>query len=148
MSAEGVSARPRQRLQDELVPRKQARQSDRNEKKDFVDSESKRSERGRRRGRGRDRQDQPSTPPSSPPAPPATAPGTGTTAPVTTQPVGPATPVPSSDARTLAERYVAQFEEQSGNQLSAEERTAKVNEVADFYDSPSRTGRLNKIVFA
>jgi hypothetical protein len=104
--------------------------------------------RGRRRGRGRDRQDQPSTPPSSPPAPPSTAPGTGTTTPVTTQPVGPATPVQSSDARTLAERYVAQFEEQSGNKLSAEERTAKVNEVADFYDSPSRTGRLNKIVFA
>ena len=151
MSAESVSARPRLSFQEEIAPRKQEKKLLREARRDDKNNDEgvtrNKPERGRRRGRGRDGKDQLSVSPTPNP-PQTTNPGTGTTTPVTTQPVGTATPVQSSDARTLAERYVSQFEEQSGNKLDPEERTAKVNEIANFYDSPSRSGRLSKIVFA
>lgn len=94
---------------------------------------------------------------AEPPSPnPSTSP--------TSQPVG--TPIiiePSSTSETskvesvsstptdgvfaLAERYVQQYEEKGGLTLSTEDRSAKVQEVYSFYSDPSRTGRLEKIVF-
>lgn len=147
MSLNGVSARPRQRLQEELVPRqKSAKTSEREvERKDSEGERRGRSERGKRRRRGEQTQPSPTTPT---PPPVSTTPNTGGSSPVTTQPVGGATPVQSPEARTLAERYVSQYEQQSGNTLSSEARTAKIQEVASFYDDPDRLGRLSKIVFA
>lgn len=70
-------------------------------------------------------------------------------APATTQPTTPPTPIrPSGDVRSLASRYVSQYEAQSGRSLSEDERTARVSEVESFYSSSSRGGRLEKIVFA
>ena len=72
------------------------------------------------------------------------------------KPAKPPTPSPEpvtpdseqdDDLRTLAERYVAQYEKESGTTLSEQDRLQKVQEVYDFYSEPSRQGRLEQIVF-
>ncbi|MCO6430479.1 MAG: hypothetical protein J5J00_06415 [Deltaproteobacteria bacterium] len=57
-------------------------------------------------------------------------------------------PPAQTEARTLAERYVAQYEAQAGAILNEEQRAQKISEVEEFYEEAQRTGRLEKIVFA
>ena len=132
MGTESISPRPNRRIQEELVPRKT--RSNRGESEENSRTEERIS---RRRGRGRRPEKDPTQSP-----PPASIPSNETPTPVTTTPQAP------SEARSLAERYVAQYETQSGNTLTSEQRTAKVQEVESFYESQARSGRLDKIVFA
>lgn len=118
---------PRRRYQEELVPSK------RSKGKDNSGTESPHSI---RHGRGKREQ----IPPAQPPAIPK-----GETAPIDATPPTSSAP---TDSQSLAERYVAQYETQSGHTLSADERSAKVKEVEQFYTEASRDGRLAKIVFA
>lgn len=62
--------------------------------------------------------------------------------------VEPTTPVssPTTAAGSYAERYVAIYEKNSGKALTTEERTAKINDVAQFYSDPSRATRLETLV--
>jgi hypothetical protein len=117
-----------------------------------------RTYRGRGRGSGRSEE----TPPPTTPNPPATTspPGTpttqgtqGSTPTPTTGATPSTTPTPATstggkDIKSLAQRYVANYERDSGNTLSAEQRSALTAEVADFYDEPERAGRLERLVTA
>lgn len=128
MSTDSISSsHARRSYQQELAP-SAARDKGRS-------SRSSSSEEAKAQKRRSKRRNEPSAepPPASPPPE------------ATTQPVGTPTPAPS-ESRTLAERYVAQYEAQSGNTLTAEQRTAKIADVEQFYDL--RQGRLEKIVFA
>ncbi|MCU0707761.1 MAG: hypothetical protein MUF23_05670, partial [Pirellula sp.] len=56
-------------------------------------------------------------------------------------------PGSSNELMGLAARYVDQYLKQSGRTLSAEDREAKIENVYNFYSAPSRSGRLEQIVF-
>jgi hypothetical protein len=52
-----------------------------------------------------------------------------------------------SSIKSLSARYVQQYEQQSGRTLSSSERSSLEQEVQEFYSEPSRSGRLEQIVF-
>lgn len=62
-------------------------------------------------------------------------------APLETKPV-----TEDKEAKTYAERYVALYEKNAGRTLTEEQRSAKIKEVAEFYSTASRTGRLENLV--
>lgn len=57
-------------------------------------------------------------------------------------------PEKKSDMLSLAARYVAAYEKNSGTDLSDEDEQARIAEVARFYSEPSRAGRLQTLVDA
>lgn len=144
MTSEAIAKRSNKRIQQELAPQSEKARKQKNTSiQEDKQNERSESDHAVYRGRGRGKRSEHSQNPTQP-SPPNTTPP-----PVSTQPVSPPTPVaPPSEARSLAERYVSQYEEQSGHQLSSDERTAKVKEVETFYESRTRTGRLEKVVFA
>lgn len=82
--------------------------------------------------------DTPPPPSPTPPSPPATTP--------TPQPVSSTLPTDSS-VRSLAEKYVDVYAQQSGRTLSSATRDALVSDVASFYgENGSRTERLRSLV--
>ena len=75
---------------------------------------------------------------------------------IISKPAEPSSPAPttptqsptSNDLRSLAERYVNQYETNAGKTLSSGDRQALVQNVYTFYSEPSRAGRLEKVVLA
>jgi hypothetical protein len=109
--------------------------------------------RGRGRGRGRDNDDS-SGPPGASPVPPEASIQPVPNPPLTTSPQpSPSTPPsdvgtkPDDSVRSLAEKYVDVYSQQSGKPLSTATREALVNDVASFYgESGARTERLKTLV--
>jgi hypothetical protein len=126
MTTEAVSARSRKSIQQELVPSKRSNRTNEN-----LEARDQRALERRDNKKGKGTKNPSTTPPAS------------------TEPVSPPTPIQEpTGTRSLAERYVAQYEAQSGRTLTTEQRAAKVGEVEEFYSEPGRTGRLEKVVFA
>ncbi len=92
--------------------------------------------RSRGRGRGRKEQVDPTAPPVT--SPPSTTP----------PPQSVSSPAPKdSSVRSLAEKYVDVYAQQSGKSLSSATRDALVTDVASFYgESGTRTERLRTLV--
>lgn len=109
--------------------------------------------RGRGRGRGRQDQVDPTAPvvstqPVPNPTPPVQTSPTAPT-PSTNPPQQSGTPPISTDGsvRSLAEKYVDVYAQQSGKSLSSATRDALVTDVASFYgENGSRTERLRSLV--
>jgi hypothetical protein len=117
------------------------RRADRSENR--ATRRQERLERREARRREREAGDGSPTQPVTPPPGGATIPTPVSSAPVPTQ----SSPSTGPNVRSLAEKYVDVYAQQSGRSLSSATREALVNDVASFYgESGGRTERLKTLV--
>ena len=109
--------------------------------------------RNRGRGKGRKEQVDPTAPvvgtqPVANPTPPLQSSPTTSTPSTNPSPPNATSPTPSdASVRSLAEKYVDVYAQQSGRTLSSATRDALVSDVASFYgENGSRTERLRSLV--
>lgn len=95
----------------------------------------------------KDKNSEPSeTSPNPPVTPTPEAPVEAAPTPISTTPTDTKPVSDPNSIKTLAQRYVAQYEKQGAKTLSDEERKNLVAEVESFYSDPSQTGRLKAFV--
>ena len=134
-------------FKEELKTQRQGERAARQE--DRAESRSERVElRGRRRS-GRGEGDAGGPPTDTPPAPPTATiqpvPNPSTSPPAAAPPT--ASPPVDDTVKSMAEKYVDIYTQQSGRTLSSATREALVNDVASFYgENGGRTERLRGLV--